>query len=242
MRFATAPLVVVALTVSAWAAPPAAPSASSSDRAREYTLADFDAAIVEFKQSYEIAKAPRLLFNIAQAYRLKKDYESALFFYNTYLRAETNAPNREDVESKIDEMRRALEHERGGGGGGGGKVEPPRPRPVGGGELPKPPPTAAELARERRTHLIAGGVTMGAGVVVAGVGAGMLGLAASDASKLHDVAKNNEMWSSHFDDVYREGERSQTAGVVLLAVGGAAIVAGGIVAIIGSRIHPPARR
>src|SRR3954468_960022 len=100
------------------AAPPAPPSAAA-DPARDhyerglakYNLAEFDAAIVEFKQSYELSKAPRLLFNIAQAYRLKKDYESALYFYNTYLRADPNPPNLDDVDAKIDEMKRALDEQ-----------------------------------------------------------------------------------------------------------------------------------
>src|SRR3954467_9380238 len=86
------------------APPPANTPAPSGDPARDhyerglgkYNLAEFDAAIAEFKQSYELSKAPRLLFNIAQAYRLKKDYESALYFYSTYLRAEPSPPNLND--------------------------------------------------------------------------------------------------------------------------------------------------
>src|SRR6476469_11125404 len=107
-------LLLVAVAVPAAAQTPPPPTA---DQAREhyekglakYNLAEFDAAIVEFKQSYEISKAPRLLFNIAQAYRLKKDYESALYFYSTYLRADPNPPNLDDVDAKIAEMKRALD-------------------------------------------------------------------------------------------------------------------------------------
>src|ERR1700758_1255818 len=114
-------LVVVAIALPATAAPPtpAAATAQAQDPARDhyerglakYNLAEFDAAIVEFKQSYELSKAPRLLFNIAQAYRLKKDYESALYFYNTSLRADPNPPNLDDVDAKIDEMKRAIDEQ-----------------------------------------------------------------------------------------------------------------------------------
>jgi len=243
--------MVVALSFSpssasaAGASTSPSPPASSADQAREhyerglakYNLADFDAAIVEFKQSYEISKAPRLLFNIAQAYRLKKDYESALFFYNTYLRAETSAPNREDVESKIDEMKKAMDA-RGRSDGGGG-TPPSSDRTV------HPPaivaPSPASMRRERQRYIVAGSVTAGLGLLIAGAGGGLLGLAANDASTLHKVAVNGDMWSAHYDDVYREGDRSQTAGIALLAVGGAAIVAGGVVAIMGLRIKAPPR-
>ena len=106
-------------------AAPTTPPPAAADLAREhyerglakYNLAEFDAAIVEFKQSYELSKAPRLLFNIAQAYRLKKDYASALYFYNTYLRADPNPPNLDDVEAqdRRDEARaRRGAQERGG--------------------------------------------------------------------------------------------------------------------------------
>src|SRR3954453_5268816 len=113
-------LLLVAISLPAAAAPPPTPPPSGADPAREhyerglakYNLAEFDAAIVEFKQSYEISKAPRLLFNIAQAYRLKKDYESALYFYNTYLRADPNPSNLDDVDSKIGEMKRALDEQK----------------------------------------------------------------------------------------------------------------------------------
>src|SRR6476661_5068713 len=111
MRLLALLVLAVAVPAAAQTPPPTA------DQAREhyerglakYNLAEFDAAIVEFKQSYELSKAPRLLFNIAQAYRLKKDYESALYFYSTYLRADPNPPNLDDVDAKIDEVKRAID-------------------------------------------------------------------------------------------------------------------------------------
>src|SRR5262245_22657922 len=130
---------------------PAQPSASTAEQAREhyerglakYNLADFDAAIAEFKQSYELSKAPRLLFNIGQAYRLKKDYETALHFYNSYLRADPNPPNLTDVENRIDEMKRAIEEQR------------KQPPPV---EKPPPPVTPIHVDRgpSKRTLRITG--------------------------------------------------------------------------------------
>src|SRR5262249_44095985 len=71
---------------------------------RHYNVGDFDRAIDEFKRAYEISPAPGLLFNIAQAYRAKKDREHALYFYTTYLREDPEAPEREYVEARLREL------------------------------------------------------------------------------------------------------------------------------------------
>ena len=74
-----------------------------------YALGDFDAAVDEFKQAYELSQAPGLLFNLAQASRLGKDYEQALHFYRTYLRVRPNAANRKDAEKRIGELEPIVE-------------------------------------------------------------------------------------------------------------------------------------
>src|SRR6266508_1881615 len=71
-----------------------------------YNLGEFDAAIGEFKAAYALTSEPGLLFNIAQAYRLKEDYKQALYFYKTYLRLMPEAVNRADVERWIAELER----------------------------------------------------------------------------------------------------------------------------------------
>src|SRR5215467_10416141 len=75
---------------------------------KAYNLGSYDTAISKFKAAYEISSAVGLLFNIAQSYRLKKDYEQASNFYLTYLRLKPDAPNRSDVEQRIDEMQKLL--------------------------------------------------------------------------------------------------------------------------------------
>jgi tetratricopeptide (TPR) repeat protein len=75
---------------------------------RHYDLNEIDDAIDEFRKAYSISGAPGLLFNIAQAYRLKKDYEHALQFYRNYLRVQTRAPNRKDVEARVVEMEQLI--------------------------------------------------------------------------------------------------------------------------------------
>jgi tetratricopeptide (TPR) repeat protein len=226
------------------AAPPPAPPPASADPAREhyerglakYNLAEFDAAIVEFKQSYELSKAPRLLFNIAQAYKLKKDYESALYFYNTYLRADPNPPNLDDVESKIDEMKHALDEQKKHQADDQVRAaQRQRELQQQQQQQQQQQGSAVDRRPSRRTLKIAG-ISVGAlGVVAMGVGAGMLGLAASDGDKLHRLAINQTPWTAADDATFREGDRAQTAGIALLSAGGALVIAGSVTLIVARR-------
>src|SRR5262249_34851212 len=51
-----------------------------------YSLGEYDQAISEFRAAYQLSSAPGLLFNIAQAYRLKGDCRQALEVYKHFLR------------------------------------------------------------------------------------------------------------------------------------------------------------
>jgi tetratricopeptide (TPR) repeat protein len=92
--------------------PAGAASAQEKKQAREhynrgqthYDLAEYDEAVTQFKTAYELSKAPGLLFNIAQAFRLKGDCRQALLFYRSYLRREPEAFNRVEVEGYALEM------------------------------------------------------------------------------------------------------------------------------------------
>src|SRR6476661_6658016 len=65
------------------------------DAVTQYDLGEYDRAIEKFKAAYELSPAPRLLFDIAQAYRLKgSNCRNAVQFYRTYLRIAPDADNR----------------------------------------------------------------------------------------------------------------------------------------------------
>ncbi len=71
-----------------------------------FDLGKFDEAIDLFQKAYEVYPYPEALYSIAQAHRMKKDYERAVFFYKSYLRNEPGAQNRAAVEARIQEMER----------------------------------------------------------------------------------------------------------------------------------------
>lgn len=70
-----------------------------------YNAGEFDRAIDYYRHAYLRSPAPGLLFNIAQAYRAKRDAANALYFYEAYLRADPTAPERPFVEARMSELR-----------------------------------------------------------------------------------------------------------------------------------------
>jgi len=71
---------------------------------KHFQLAEYDAAIADFKEAFRISNEPGYLYNIAQAYRLKNDCRSAATFYKNYLRAKPDAGNAAKVKERIAEM------------------------------------------------------------------------------------------------------------------------------------------
>jgi len=68
---------------------------------RHYNVAEYDQAIEAFKGAYLVSGDPRLLFNVAQAYRLKGDCEQALRFYKNFQRENPDAQSAAEVEGAI---------------------------------------------------------------------------------------------------------------------------------------------
>ncbi len=79
--------------------------------ARLYNLGQYEEAVRAFEGAYAISGSKALLFNIAQAHRLAgpAHCERALRAYESYLREEAEAENREEIEERIGEMRRCVE-------------------------------------------------------------------------------------------------------------------------------------
>ena len=104
-----------------------------------YDLGEFKEAADEYIIVYRLRPIPALLFNIAQAYRLKNDYSQALHFYQTYLNRQPKASNRADAEAQIAKMQKALKAE-------------PTPAPVAAPPVAAPPvaaPPVSSVARNR---------------------------------------------------------------------------------------------
>jgi tetratricopeptide (TPR) repeat protein len=78
-----------------------------------YKLGKFDEAFVDYERAYQLFHAPGLLFNMAQCQRNSKNYEKAVFLYESYLReAQPNPQDRAVVDDLVRESRAALEKQK----------------------------------------------------------------------------------------------------------------------------------
>jgi tetratricopeptide (TPR) repeat protein len=151
----------LALLLPATRVTAAPPSPEEKTRAREhyqkglthYDIKEYSDALAEFKNAYRVVQDPAFLFNIAQCYRkLGQDVE-ALDYYRNYLRRFPTAPNRGEVERRIQEIERELAMKAPAGTPAPGTpspgtppvVEPPASRPPPGPVTPltAPPATSA---------------------------------------------------------------------------------------------------
>jgi tetratricopeptide (TPR) repeat protein len=201
-----------------------------------YKLGEFDEAITEFKKAYELSNEPVILFNIAQAYRLKEDYKNALYFYRTYLREEPDASNRADVEKWISELER-LEEERKRlrqappTGAMDGEGKPPSD-----GEQPLVPIRTSDTEPRGKGLKIAGIVTGVAGVVLAGTGI-YFGMKAQDGwDEVNAASDNMDTWTPELEAVYQQAETDELTAKFLMGFGATAAVAGGVMWFIGWRM------
>ncbi len=109
--------------VPAQTEPDGEPEADEEARARfqagniAFEQGRYEAALNDFRQSYELSRRPALLFNIgAAAQNLNRDRE-ALEAYEQYLRELPDAENRAAVEARVRILRAALAGEPTSGGG-----------------------------------------------------------------------------------------------------------------------------
>lgn len=108
MRLAFLLVVLVVAPARAAAVDPSAERearALHEEATRHFHAGDYDRAIAAYKQAYARAAAPALLFNIAQAYRAKRDASNALAYYDAFLKADPSTEERPFVEARMAELR-----------------------------------------------------------------------------------------------------------------------------------------
>src|SRR5687767_5962643 len=84
-------MLALALASPAVANPKAAAVHNKQGKAY-FEAKQYDAAIAEFKKSYDLDKKPVTLFKIASAYYAKADYQQAIDYYGQYLQADPDGP------------------------------------------------------------------------------------------------------------------------------------------------------
>jgi tetratricopeptide (TPR) repeat protein len=109
MRSLTSVVVVVCVFSGSGPARAADPgqeqaSALNDQGNAAFDLGNYDEAVDKFTEAYKAYPDARILYNLAQSYRKKKDYERALQVYQNYIRNLPNSANRKTVEDLIVEL------------------------------------------------------------------------------------------------------------------------------------------
>jgi tetratricopeptide (TPR) repeat protein len=207
-----------------------------------YDLAEYETAITEFKQAYELTREPALLFNIAQAHRLHRDYEQALHFYKTYLELLPDAPNRADAQVQIRKMKEALKAAHPPAAAPPVASPPVAPAPVPPAPaVASPPPLVAAappaprptpFARTRRGQATIALAVVGGAALIAAAGTG--GEALSIRSRYDSGCASGPCDGS----LYSRGRAYAIATDVLVSVGVVAAVTATLVALVHKRERP----
>lgn len=255
-----ASFVLIALVAAEAAAQPAPnPSADAAyqEGRRLYDLREWDAAIAKFKEAYRLRPDAPSLFNIAQGNRLKGDCVEALSFYKTYKRNFPGEKNIAKVDKFIADMEAcakaqpvkpepAIEPKLTGEpkptgepttkptSNPTGPVGPVSPPPSGDGTPIKQGEPVGPLPAEGspgRSQRIIGLSVGGVGVVALGASV-VFGLRARGAAS---DAESGTVGSTWDPSIQTHGKTYARNAKISAAVGGALLVTGGVLYVLGRR-------
>jgi tetratricopeptide (TPR) repeat protein len=77
-----------------------------------FALGHYPVAADNFEKAFELKPDPALLYNAAQAHRLAGNKERALTLYQNYLRLYSKAVRRSEVETRVEDLKKAIERDR----------------------------------------------------------------------------------------------------------------------------------
>ena len=206
-----------------------------------YDAKKYDDAIAAWSQSYELSHLPALVFNLAQAYRLKGDCDDAVTSYKKFIDLDPKSRQRPAAEGFIKDLEPCPVAEP-------PKQEPPKPPPPT-QEPPRPPPPKQQLPPKppvaTATHHSTGERVTGIGLAVAGavavgVGAYFGNQASSDASDVRAACASGCDYDS-IKQKDQDGRSDAKLQYVMYGVGAGAVAIGAVLFVIGSREHadPP---
>jgi len=195
---------------------------------RHFDASEYTAAITAWTDSYALSKAPLLLFNLGQAYRLSGDCTRAMKYYDDYVHALPAPPNRGELDQAIALCKDKIAP----------PPQPPPPRPPDHLPPPPPPPIATITAPARSEHHTRRKRTYA--YVAGGVG-GVFGIVAiACAIDGQHIAKQNEgvtAWTAADAANQSRGLRDNALAYTFGALGVAAIGAGVVLYVLGSNEH-----
>lgn len=213
---------------------------------KDFDLGLYDKAIQEYMAAYDAKPDPALLYNIAQAHKLAGHPMEAVRFYRTYLSRVPDAPYAEEVRAKVVELQKAIAQQQRAQAMPPDQIQPldsAQPAPSPPVVTPAAAPPVAEVATERDAHRgrarqVAGGVVAGIGLAALAAGIGLAVTAKQDSDQLTAIDRQRGVFDPGKDS---SGRTLGTVGPVLIGVGTAAVVVGGVVFAVGRRASERAR-
>ena len=198
---------------------------------QNYKLAQYEAALADFKEASSLYASPDFQYNIGLCYEKLGQYDEAVLAYVTYLKVKPEAEDRANVEAtiaRLQELSRA-QKERAAEDDRGTQIAPTNPGPVTPDEPAAPKPW--------KPLVISGAVIAGLGVAVAlggGIAFGVLAKSRSD--DLDAVQSGGNPDGLSFSDAQAlesDGKRFETVQIGMAAGGAAVAVVGGALLAVG---------
>lgn len=196
-----------------------------------YDAKRYDDAIAAWDKSYALSHLPALVFNLAQAHRLRGDCREAVDAYKRFVELDPASPQRASAEGFVRDLEPCP---------GGAPVEPtPPPHDTTPAQqpshtTPQPPPPPHRVTAPHTGEKVAGIVLVGAGAVAAGVGGYFGSQAQSLANEVHAACTPSCAWDS-VKAKDEEGRNDEQLQYVLYAAGGAAVVTGAVLFVLSRR-------
>jgi tetratricopeptide (TPR) repeat protein len=205
-----------------------------------YLADEFQGAIEQFKQAYELVHDPVYLFNIAQSYRKVADCENASDYYTQYLQAAPNAENKAKVEQWLRELepcveQRKRDHE---AAKRADELERERQQEEAARKqqqtLPPAPPPSETDVDDGGTYRTAGYVGMAAGALGLGLGAFYSVEGAGARDDLKKLCATGCDWNAaKVRSLDHDGTTDNTRARIGYVAGGIAAVAGIALYVVG---------
>lgn len=203
-----------------------------------YDAKKYDDAIAAWSQSYELSHLPALVFNLAQAYRLKGDCDDAVTNYKKFLELDPKSKQRPAAEGFIKDLEPCpvAEPPKPPDQPPPPVQQPPKPPPI--QQPPPKPPVATTTHRNNGERLAGIGLAVG-GAVAVGVGAYFGSQASSDASDVKAACAAGCDYDS-IKQKDQDGRSDAKLQYILYGVGAGAVAIGAVLYFVGSREHAEA--
>jgi tetratricopeptide (TPR) repeat protein len=216
-----------------------------------YNFGNYDVAISEYQAAFDLTGAAEFIFNIAQTHRTKGNKQAALETYKKYIAIDPGGAGVASARSHIEALEAELRAEEAAAAARKKAEEDAAKRRTQEAEAARI--AAAKIARDEaaaaakrrvdaaesaqrqknaRYFRVAGMLSTGAGVATIGV-AGIFGLRARSLSR--EASDVTGMWTDEADRKVASADSSERTMFVLLGVGAAVAITGGVLYYVGRR-------